>query len=324
MIREQLTAILACPLDRGNLREQGETLICEQGHVFPVEGGIPIFTDAVRREAVPKNMEASPRGPGQDGSIDAFVNDWLVNTNGNLYRGARGRLKRYPIPQWPLAPGAGKIVVDVGCSWGRWSVAAARGGYFPVGLDVHIDALAAAQRVSRQLGVETAQVCGDVEVLPFRSGSVDVVFSYSVLQHIDRAKVMRFFGEAARVLKPGGLCLVQLPNAYGLYSIARQARRGFRDAAAGTFEMRYWTRGGIREAIEKAGLRDLRLRADGFFSQDPQLSDLDLLSPAGKLVVLLSHAGKKAADALPPLVSLADSLWVEALASAGDDVGVQS
>ena len=88
--------------------------------------------------------------------------------------------------------------------------------------------------------------------------------------------------------------------------------------------MRYWTRGGIREAIEKAGLRDLRLRADGFFSQDPQLSDLDLLSPAGKLVVLLSHAGKKAADALPPLVSLADSLWVEALASAGDDVGVQS
>ena len=108
MIREQLTAILACPLDRGNLREQGETLICEQGHVFPVEGGIPIFTDAVRREAVPKNMEASPRGPGQDGSIDAFVNDWVVNTNGNLYRGARGRLKRYPIPQWPLAPAAGQ------------------------------------------------------------------------------------------------------------------------------------------------------------------------------------------------------------------------
>jgi SAM-dependent methyltransferase len=317
---EKLTNILACPLDRSTLRPQEETLVCENNHLFPIEGGIPVFTDAVRREATPKNMDAVEREPGQDGAIDAFVNDWVVNTNGNLYRNARGRLKRYPIPQWPLAPADGKVVVDVGCSWGRWSVAAARAGYFPVGLDVHIDALAAAGRVSRQLGAETAQVCGDIEALPFRSGSVDVVFSYSVLQHIDRAKVMRFFGEAARVLKPGGLCLVQLPNAYGLYSIARQARRGFRDAAAGTFEMRYWTRGGIRQAIEGAGLRDLRLRADGFFSQDPQLSDLNLLSPLGRLVVLASHTGRKAADALPPLVSLADSLWVEAIAPADDRV----
>lgn len=319
MVGEKLTNVLACPLDRSALRAQGETLACERGHSFPIEGGIPIFTDAVRREAAPKNMEAVAGAPARDGAIDPFVNDWLVNTNGNLYRRARGRLTRYPIPEWPLAPSDGKIVVDVGCSWGRWSVAAARAGYFPVGLDVHIDALAAAKRVSRQLGVETAQVCGDVEVLPFRSGSVDVMFSYSVLQHIDRAKVTRFFGEAARVLKAGGLCLVQLPNAYGLYSMVRQARRGFRDAAPGTFEMRYWTRGGIREAIAKAGLRALRLRADGFFSQDPQLSDLDLLSPAATLVVLASHAGKRAADALPLLVGLADSLWVQAEAPASPE-----
>jgi SAM-dependent methyltransferase len=320
LICEQLTKILACPLDRSGLRAQGETLVCEREHTFLVEGGIPIFTDAVRREAVPTNMAAIPHPPGPDDAIDAFVNDWVVNTNGNLYKGARGRLKRYPIPEWPLVPAvpAGKIVVDVGCSWGRWSVAAARAGYFPVGLDVHIDALAAAGRVSRQLGVEAAQVCGDIEALPFATGSVDAVFSYSVLQHIDRQKVMRFFGEVARVLKPGGVCLVQLPNAYGLYSIVRQAKRGFRDAAAGTFEMRYWTRGGIRQAIETAGLRDLRLRADGFFSQDPQLSDLDLLSPAAKLVVVASHAGKRVADALPPLVSFADSLWVEAQSPSGN------
>jgi ubiquinone/menaquinone biosynthesis C-methylase UbiE len=179
-------------------------------------------------------------------------------------------------------------------------------------MDVHIDALAAAKRVSLQLDAKACYVCGDVEVLPFRSTSVDVVFSYSVLQHIDRQKVIRFFQEVSRVLKPGGLCLVQLPNAFGLYSLLRQAKRGFRDAAAGTFEMRYWTRAKIRQAIESAGLRNLQLSADGFFSQDPQLSDLDLLSPAGTLVVLASFAGRKAADLLPPLTGLADSLWVQA------------
>ncbi|HEX4003274.1 MAG TPA: methyltransferase domain-containing protein [Candidatus Acidoferrales bacterium] len=324
MIPENLIQILACPSDRSRLSTQGDALVCERGHTFPVEGDIPIFTDAVRREATPKNMEAVERRAAPDGTIDPFVNDWLVNTNGNLYKRARGRLTRYPIPQWPLAPGDGKVVVDVGCSWGRWSVAAARAGYFPVGLDVHMDALTAAKRVSRELRAKTSQVCGDVSVLPFRPGAIDAVFSYSVLQHIDREKVRRFFGEVARVLRPGGVCLVQLPNAFGLYSIVRQARRGFREAATGTFEMRYWTRGGIQEAIEEAGLRDLRLRADGFFSQDPQLSDLDLLSPAAKLVVLASHAGKRAADALPPLVRFADSLWVEARAPVIEHSGLRS
>lgn len=315
MLSEQLTTVLACPLDRSNLRVREETLVCEQGHIFLVEEGVPIFTDNVRRESVPRNMEPSRRDPRRDGSIDAFVDDWLVNTNGNLYARARGKLKRYPIPRWPLPPAAGQIVLDVGCSWGRWSVAAARVGFSAIGMDVHMDALAAAGRVSRQLGADANFICGDIKVLPLRARSVDVVFSYSVLQHIDRVKVADFFCEVARVLKPGGLCLVQLPNAWGLYSILRQAKRGFRDAAPNTFEMRYWTRAGIRATIEKAGLRNLRLRADGFFSQNPQLSDLDLLSPSGKLIVLASHLGRKAADALPLLVRVADSLWVEANSS---------
>jgi 2-polyprenyl-3-methyl-5-hydroxy-6-metoxy-1,4-benzoquinol methylase len=304
--------ILACPLDRSNLRARDETLVCEQGHVFTVEDGVPIFAEAVRREPIPKNLEPRRRDPHRETEVDAFVDDWLVNTNGNLYARARGKLKRYPIPRWPLGAGSGETVLDVGCSWGRWSVAAARAGFRPIGVDIHIDALAAAGRVSGQLGAQASFVCGDVEMLPVRSKSVNVVFSYSVLQHIDRAKVAQFFREAARVLKPGGLFLVQLPNAYGMYSVCRQAGRGFREARQGTFEMRYWTHSGIRQAIERAGLRDLRIRADGFFSQNPQLSDLDLLSPLGKLIVLASHAGRKAADALPPLTRLADSLWVEA------------
>jgi len=312
VLSEQLTKLLACPLDRSDFQVGEETLVCECGHIFSIETGIPIFTDAVRREAVPRNMEPSRRDARQDGVVDAFVDDWLVNTNGNLYARARGKLKRYPIPDWPLPRASGQIVLDVGCSWGRWSIAAARAGCDPVGLDVHVDALMAAGRVAGQLGVEAHFVCGDVQALPLRNGSVDVVFSYSVLQHIERAKVVRFFQEASRVLKPGGLCLVQLPNAFGMYSFLRQAKRGFRQARPGTFEMRYWTRTGIRQAIEGAGLRNLQLRVDGFFSQNPQLTDLDLLSPAGRMIVWASHAGRKAADALPFLVHLADSLWVEA------------
>jgi ubiquinone/menaquinone biosynthesis C-methylase UbiE len=206
-------------------------------------------------------------------------------------------------------------MVDIGCSWGRWSIAAARAGFLPVGTDVHVDALAAAARVSGQLDARADFICGDAEHLPFQSRSVDFVFSYSVLQHLDKSKVRRIFQEISRVLQPGGVCLIQLPNAFGLLSIAQQLKRGFREAKSGTFEMRYWTHASIRHALEEAGFSRIEIYVDGFFSQNPQLTDLDLLSPAGRLLVRVSAAGRRAANTFPILTRVADSLWVEAQTS---------
>jgi SAM-dependent methyltransferase/uncharacterized protein YbaR (Trm112 family) len=308
---EDLLRILACPADRTALRIENDSLVCENSHCFAMEQGVPVFAESPRREPVPLNMGPCPHA-GENGSIDWFVNDWIVNTNGNLYWRVRGALPRYPIPKWPFGSGNGKILVDIGCGWGRWSIAAARVGFKPIGIDVHVDALAAASRVARQLGVRADFVCSDAERLPFQQGSVDCVFSYSVLQHLDKPKVLRILQEIARVLKPGGMCLIQLPNQFGLLNIMRQLKRGLREAGSGTFEMRYWSRNFIRRGFQEAGFPGVAVRTDGFFSQNPQLSDLDLLSPAGKLTVLTSHAGRKIADAIPILTRVADSLWIEA------------
>jgi SAM-dependent methyltransferase/uncharacterized protein YbaR (Trm112 family) len=307
-----LLEVLACPHDGSTLSLHGDALACEQGHNFAVEQGIPVFFEGARREELPGNMAPAQLSPRVE-SIDPFVDHWLVNTHGNLYWGARGRLRRYPIPVWPHgAQGQGKVLVDVGCSWGRWSMAAARAGYRPIGVDVHLDALSAGGRVSRQVGATCDFVCASADQLPFHSESVDFIFSYSVLQHLDREKVLRFFREAGRILKPQGRCLVQLPNTIGPYNLVRRIRRGLLRTVPGPFEMRYWSRRQISNAVEKAGLGQLKIRADGYFSQNPQLSDLDLLSAAGKLVVLTSYAGCKAASFLPFLTRFADSFWVEA------------
>lgn len=79
--------------------------------------------------------------------------------------------------------------------------------------------------------------------------------------------------------------------------------------------MRYWSRHAIEQAVAEAGLRDLTIRADGFFTQNPQLADLDLLSLGGKLIVLGSPAGRRAAAVFPVLTRLADSLWIETRSS---------
>ncbi|HEV2287731.1 MAG TPA: class I SAM-dependent methyltransferase [Candidatus Acidoferrales bacterium] len=317
IIKDGLLRNLGCPADHGPLRIEGDGLVCERGHHYVFENGVAVFTNTPRREPVPLNMGPCPtfaKNEKQGAAIDPFVNDWIVNTNGNLYRRARGRLSRYPIAKWPFDEGRGRTLVEIGCSWGRWSIAAARAGFQAIGVDVHIDALEAAGRVARQLGSSADFICGDAERLALQDQSVDCVFSYSVLQHLDRAKVLSVFREIARVLKPGGVCWIQLPNQFGVLSFFQRLKRGFREARPGTFEMRYWSRKSIREGFHAAGLKRVTIRTDGFFTQNPQLPDMDLLSPAGKLIVLASCAGRAMADALPIFTRVADSLWIEACA----------
>lgn len=314
---ESLPSVLACPRDHSAVRVSGDTVVCEKGHRFATEQGVPVFAEYPRREPVPLNMGPCPHilDHGADAAtIDPFVNDWIVNSNGNLYWRARGRLNRYPIPDWLFGEGGGKTLLDIGCSWGRWCISAARAGFQPIGVDLHIDALAAAGRVSQQLEARCDFLCGDADALPICSGSLDCVFSYSVLQHIDKPKVLRVFHEIARVLKPGGRCIFQLPNTLGALSFVQQLKRGFREARPDTFEMRYWSRAAIQTGLSSADLGNIQIHADGFLSQNPQLSDLDLLTPAGRVIVMASYAGRKAANAMPILTRLADSLWIEAQA----------
>src|SRR3954469_7900345 len=49
----------------------------------------------------------------------------------------------------------------------------------------------------------------DVERLPFRDGTIDLLFATGLLEHVDDDR--RVMGEIARVLKPGGIAHVELP-----------------------------------------------------------------------------------------------------------------
>lgn len=48
--------------------------------------------------------------------------------------------------------------------------------------------------------------------IPFGSGSVDIVYHSHVLEHLDRPVGARFLTEMRRVLKPGGMCRIVVPD----------------------------------------------------------------------------------------------------------------
>jgi SAM-dependent methyltransferase len=320
---------LACPVDKQRLELASGELICPNGHRYPLVGEVPVllrndtadshpYFDETRQAARAGDpnpdspTEASP--PSTTGGVDPFVQQEIVKTNGILYRGALGMLARYPIPEIPLPEGSNARLLDVGCNWGRWSMAASRRGYRAIGIDPSLAAVQAAYRVSREVNAPADFVVGDGRSLPFPDHSFDVVFSYSVLQHFSKDDARESIREAARVTRPGGTVLIQLANLFGVRQLYNQAR-DLAHREQGLFRVRRWTPGEMLSAFNKL-VGPARLSADGFFSLNAQATDMDLMAPFPKMVVRSSEALKGLASRFRPLALLADSVFIEATRAA--------
>ncbi len=309
---------LACPRDGAALSVDGERLACADGHEYRLVDGIPVLVvDDVEptqpgywasAEQIEAARAAEP--PAIEGDeVDPYVAELIIGTHGNLYRHLARGLARYPIPDFPLPPGNGRRLLDIGCNWGRWSLAAARAGYEVIGIDPSFEAIVAARRIARQLGVEARYVVADARHLSFRERSFDVVFSYGVLQHFSKADVRVSLQEIARVVARDGYTWVQMPNALGLRNLYQLARRGFREGDH--FEVRYWTPAELRRTWREL-VGPTALSTDGFFTLNPQTSDLDLLPARFRLVVRASEALRRTTSRVRWLTNVADSVNVRA------------
>jgi len=242
-------------------------------------------------------------------AVDPVISYLVAETNGIAYRQAVGCLNEVPIPNLRLPLGGGRTLLDVGCSWGRWVVAAARLGYRPIGLDPSLGAVMAARRLTRSLGIEAHFVVGDARVLPFRAGSLDTVFSYSVVQHLSFEDATQAVTEMGRVLASGGNALVQMPNRLGIRSLQHQVRRRFRPATG--FEVRYWSLARLIELFRTA-VGPTEWSVDCFFGLGLQATDLAYMGILARAATHTSEALRKVAKHLRPLGQVADSVYLNA------------
>jgi ubiquinone/menaquinone biosynthesis C-methylase UbiE len=242
--------------------------------------------------------------------IDPVVVYLVGATNGIMYQHLIGTLREYPIPDLPMPQGHGELLLDVGCSWGRWSIAASRRGYEAVGIDPSLGAVLAASRVARALGARAHFVVGDARFLPFRRDTLDRVYSFSVIQHMSEANAVSAAREMARVLKPGGSSVVQMPTKYGIRCLYHQARRGFREGRG--FEVRYRTAGHLKRLFGGAiGPTDTSVHC--YFGIGLQTTDAPLMPASGQIVLAASEALRRLSRWIRPLAWAADSLYVRSV-----------
>lgn len=335
---------LACPRDHKGLEFDGKILTCPDGHTYPVVDGIPVMLldeveqtlwvakaslEGARRNGnstiddeipFPETLGIDPEEREQlkklpKSGIDPVVQMSIGKTCGTLYNPLIGNLKSYPIPELRLPDSKGETLLDIGCNWGRWSVAAARKGYQVVGIDPSLGAVMTARRVLTQLGLKGLFVVADGRYLPFAAGVFDVVFSYGVLQHIDKENSHLVINEVARVMKPHAKGLFQLPNVYGIRCLYNNARRGF--GKAKTFhDIRYWTLAEMKKTFSDI-IGKSSLSVDAYFGLGIQKSDVDMLPTKYKIVVRCSDFLRRLSLRARWMTHFADSVYVNTSRDSG-------
>jgi ubiquinone/menaquinone biosynthesis C-methylase UbiE/uncharacterized protein YbaR (Trm112 family) len=313
---------LVCPRDHQPLIVQADDLVCGAGHQYPVVAGVPVMlvAEAPSTHAYIEKSLAAVReyrdhgvplpwssGPVEMGAIDAFVQGELPYTCGHLYFASQYRLTRYPIPHLDVPDGRGSRLLDVGCNWGRWTIAAARRGYHAVGIDPSLEAVIAARRVSRQLGVNAVFVVGDARFLPFAEDSFDVGFSYGVFHHLSKDTVRVALAELHRVVKSNGLTVVQIANQAGPRARYQRWRRGYTEGEG--FEVRYWTPAELI-SLWTTAIGTTTMTADSYFGLGIQRADADLVAARYRPVTYASAALVRLSRVVRPLVRWADSVYL--------------
>lgn len=102
-----------------------------------------------------------------------------------------------------LGDPGGRDLLELGCGAAQWSIALARSGGRPVGLDSSEQQLDHARRLVRRAGVRVPLVHASAEDVPLADAAFDVVFcDHGAMSFADPRRTVP---ECARLLRPGGL-----------------------------------------------------------------------------------------------------------------------
>jgi ubiquinone/menaquinone biosynthesis C-methylase UbiE/uncharacterized protein YbaR (Trm112 family) len=331
---------LVCPVTRKPLRYQENRLSTDCGRQYPVVDGLPVMLVKEQRQTMTVASRGIDCSHGKvtdnrmphlfletlgisesekdelvknytEFKIDPVVVMIVGATSGYAYKDLIGstKLDRYPIPSIKLEQKIGAKLLDIGCNWGRWSIAAATKGYRVTGIDPSLGAVLAARRVSREFGLDIKFVVGDGRYLPFEDNSYDSVYSYSVVQHLSESDAKLAIGETARVVVPAGTTKIQMANKYGLRSFQHQMKRKFRDPK--DFEVRYWTPKQLGEMYRR-NYSSIELVPECYFGLGWLEEDRSFLNFRNRVILTMSKIALRLANAFPYMATFADSIFVVA------------
>lgn len=265
------------------------------------DGGIPpagpawvdrlIHGEEARTEAADRPVAEMlhlerPPGPWLVGLKDAVAAGWFNRDTGELFPG--------------VTIEADDVVVDVGCGEGNLLGFCADRGARIVGIDNHIDTLAAAERRLSDSGARAQEfhLSHDTGPLPLESGTATVVLCTEVLEHVEDPQ--QLMAELVRVGAPGARYLISVPSQEGEELTRLQAPASYFEPPN---HRRVFSADSFAGLVTGGGLRILRRENVGFFWT--------------VWFALQWHTGVQIADGRHPVLDLWTLTWDTLLQTSG-------
>lgn len=250
--------------------------------------------------------------------IPAYIQEMIAATNGKHYRPLVGKLNSLPIPDLPgrvknelRSADCKKWLLDIGSGWGRWLLAGANAGFIPVGLELKLEPAKVAMDLLKKQGKKGFVVVADAGKPPFAPESFDVIWSFSVLQHLHRERAKACLGQCAEMLKKNGLLAIELPTKFGIRNrFIRQSQEKDEDNWD-SWVVRYYTRAEVDEVVGRK-FAQIQIEPHAFGGIGYLPVDLKFVPWKFKLAVLASETLRKISSLLTPFTDWADSWFIYA------------
>jgi O-antigen chain-terminating methyltransferase len=154
----------------------------------------------------------TPSGPGEDQANSGLLSAHYVSFE-DTFRGTRDDIKQRAGHYLAAFRDAGieagdGLVLDLGCGRGEWLEVLSEHGYACRGVDLNSVMVGEAQA----MGLDAVELDAIAHLRSLDSESVAAVTSMHLVEHLPYEVLIRLVDEALRVLRPGGVLILETPN----------------------------------------------------------------------------------------------------------------
>jgi len=248
-----------------------------------------------------------------DLKIPWIVQQQIAATNGRHYIDRIGKLNEYPVYELPVKAVTGnKLMLDIGCGWGRWLVAGANKGYTPIGVDLRLEFCQTSLNVLKDLNKVGYTLVADLEELPFKDSIFDLVWSFSVIQHTHHSRLVNCLYHINRILLDDGFTMLEFPNKDGIRNSMSSVLASEKNKNNyNSWCVRYYNPKEYKLIVEKY-LNNFSYSNHSFLGIGVLKEDLKYVSAKNKILTSVSLLLSQFADLIPTLKKYSDSIYINA------------
>jgi O-antigen chain-terminating methyltransferase len=179
--------------------------------VHDIERQLMTLSDRMKQRATGSAAVAAPSGPGEDQSTPGLAAHYVSFED--TFRGTRDDIKARAghyltaFHDAGIEPGDG-LVLDLGCGRGEWLEVLSEHGYASRGVDLN----GVMVREAQTLGLDAIEQDVIAHLRSLGSESVSAITSMHLVEHLPYEVLIRMVDEALRVLRPGGVLILETPN----------------------------------------------------------------------------------------------------------------